>query len=92
MVVRSPMNPNTFICKRIVALPGDSVKMSFFSKTVPNGHVWLLGDNRSNSTDSREFGALPIGLIIGRVIYRVWPFSRIKKFKSEQFFKLAIKQ
>lgn len=84
VVVRSPLNPHTFICKRIVGLSGDSVRVNYFPKTVPRGHVWLQGDNKANSTDSREFGALPMGLIIGRVVYRVWPTHRMLKFTRDE--------
>lgn len=82
MVARSPLNPATLICKRIAALPGDQVKTSFFSKPVPKGHVWLLGDNTANSTDSRQLGPIPLGLVVGRVAFRVWPVSRIYRFES----------
>jgi mitochondrial inner membrane protease subunit 1 len=40
---------------------------------VPDGHVWLEGDNASNSSDSRVYGPLPMALIQGRVIARLWP-------------------
>jgi signal peptidase I len=38
--------------------------------------MFLLGDNRAESTDSREYGAIPTNLIIGRVIVRYWPLRR----------------
>lgn len=38
---------------------------------VPRGHAWLAGDNLANSTDSRHYGPVPLGLIRGRVIARV---------------------
>lgn len=41
--------------------------------TVPDGHVWLEGDNANNSSDSRSYGAVPLGLIQGRVVARIWP-------------------
>ena len=44
---------------------------------VPKGHVWLLGDNASNSTDSRTYGAVPAAMIKGRVFCRAWPPSAI---------------
>ncbi len=36
----------------------------------------VMGDNRSNSTDSRSFGPVKRNAIVGRVIYRFWPISR----------------
>lgn len=44
--------------------------------TVTNGHVTVLGDNPSESTDSRSFGPVPLDNIIGRVIYRYYPSAR----------------
>ena len=38
---------------------------------VPKGHVWLTGDNMSNSTDSRTYGPVPHALIKGKVFVRV---------------------
>ena len=35
--------------------------------------VWLQGDNLHNSTDSREYGPVPLASVLGRVIFRVWP-------------------
>jgi signal peptidase I len=40
---------------------------------VPDGHVWLEGDNPSNSSDSRHYGPVPASLIVGRVLFRIWP-------------------
>lgn len=45
---------------------------------VPRGHVWLEGDNRSNSADSRIYGPVPQGLICARALCRVWPPKEIK--------------
>lgn len=40
---------------------------------VPAGHVFLLGDNRLESVDSRNYGTVPVDDVEGRYAFRVWP-------------------
>ncbi|MDG2427819.1 MAG: signal peptidase I [Acidimicrobiales bacterium] len=47
--------------------------------TVPSDHVFVMGDNRSNSRDSRFFGPVPISSIIGRAFARFWPLGSLDR-------------
>lgn len=42
---------------------------------MPKGHCWVVGDNMPYSRDSRHFGPLPMALIKGKVIAKVFPWS-----------------
>lgn len=43
--------------------------------TVPAGEYYVMGDNRTDSEDSRYFGPIPAHLIVGKVAFVVWPLS-----------------
>ena len=45
--------------------------------TVPVVEVFLLGDNRQKSTDSRAFGSVPMAQVQGKVFFRILPVTRI---------------
>jgi signal peptidase I len=42
---------------------------------VPEGRVFVLGDNRARSIDSREFGPVAVEEVEGRVVLRLWPLG-----------------
>jgi signal peptidase I len=41
---------------------------------------FLMGDNRTNSLDSRSFGPIPAGQIVGRVVLRYWPLEQVEVY------------
>ncbi|KAI9308911.1 peptidase S24/S26A/S26B/S26C [Cunninghamella echinulata] len=79
----SPAVPGRLVLKRIIGLPGDNIcvdptvpERKYID--VPKGHVWVGGDNLSNSTDSRAYGPVAMGLIRGKAIARAWPIRMIR--------------
>jgi len=48
--------------------------------TVPAGEVFVSGDNRPNSLDSRVFGTISSNDIIGKLVIRIFPFNKAKAF------------
>lgn len=80
---------NLFIDDKLVTLSNNEGRIVYDTPTnrvwsslqtnviVPRGYYYLLGDNSTNSYDSRYYGSIPGKDILGRVAFCFWPFSRI---------------
>lgn len=79
VICKSPRAPQEYICKRVVAMEGDrvfNVRQNSFS-SIKRGHIWLEGDNKTDSVDSRSYGQVPYGLLRGRAFFVLWPLNRL---------------
>jgi signal peptidase I len=62
--------------------PGDVPSETEFDVTVPAGKLWMMGDHRSSSADSRDHlgdpggGMVPVAAVVGRVVTVWWPWDR----------------
>ena len=95
VVFHFPGDPGQEYIKRIVGLPGDSIKIldgkvyindqsidepyiaaqpRYQGKwDVPADHLFVLGDNRNNSSDSHNWGAVPMENVVGEAFFIYWP-------------------
>ncbi|HKF21832.1 MAG TPA: signal peptidase I [Candidatus Angelobacter sp.] len=102
VVFRYPRDPRKSFIKRVIALPGDTIRISYGhvyvnGKTVDEPYVpedyldtrsypetvipanayFVLGDHRSMSNDSREFGPVPRSHIYGKAVFGYWPVEKM---------------
>jgi signal peptidase I len=98
VVFHYPRDPEKSYIKRVIALPGDRLRIdrgqvwvngerlsepyvpdmyrdnrSMAEIVVPEGTYFMMGDHRSISSDSREFGPVERSLIYGKAVFVYWP-------------------
>lgn len=98
VVFHYPRDPEKSYIKRVIALPGDTLRIdhgdvwvngkrvnenyvpeeyrdskSLAEMVVPLGSYFMMGDHRSISSDSREFGPVERSLIYGKAVFVYWP-------------------
>lgn len=75
--------------------PGDAPSFPFKTVTVPAGHVWVMGDHRGDSDDSRYHtsepggGAIPENEVVGRAFMIIWPPSQLRDLPIPSTFSQA---
>jgi signal peptidase I len=106
VVFRYPRDPSKSYIKRVIGMPGDTIriergrvyvngkrlsesyvpyefvdKTSYPDITVPPHSYYVLGDHRSMSNDSREFGPVDQEYIFGKAVFVYWPMDKLGRLR-----------
>lgn len=73
-----------------VYLSHDTELQPFDPVTVPEGHLWLMGDHRDGSSDSRANGPVPIKNVVGRAFAVFWPIKSSTVADEDKQYRLKI--
>ncbi len=87
VVFRYPLDQSKFFIKRIEGVPEDVVKINGKDVTLQDGEYYVLGDNSTQSSDSRVWGTVSQNLLVGRALVRLWPFNKIGLFPGYAYAK-----
>jgi len=84
ITIYNKQNPNGFTINEPYLPPG-TVTSGSEDITLSSSSYFMMGDNRSVSYDSRSWGQLPAGNIVGLVRFRLWPLSAMHIFGAPQY-------
>jgi len=79
VVYVSPKDSTDCLIKRVIGVEGDIISSDRYKVPhllVPDGHLWLEGDNWGNSVDSNKYGPVSKGLVFGIATAVIWPPGR----------------
>lgn len=76
VIISDTAHPEGFVLDESAYLAASVVTTDMKPLTLGPDQYFVLGDNRMNSLDSRVFGPVDRGLIVGRVLFRAWPITR----------------
>ncbi|KAL4075961.1 peptidase S24/S26A/S26B/S26C [Scleroderma citrinum] len=84
--LKNPTDDGKTLIKRVVAVAGDTIKTlppyPLNEVVVPEGHIWVEGDQPFRSLDSNSFGPIPLALVDAKPCYIVWPLHRLGPLKG----------
>ncbi|KAF8546032.1 LexA/Signal peptidase [Imleria badia] len=86
--LRDPVDSRKMIVKRVIAVADDVVQtLPPYPDTevlVPEGHIWVEGDEPFRTLDSNTFGPVPLGLVDAKLSYILWPLHRAGPLKPPE--------
>ncbi|KAG9311787.1 LexA signal peptidase [Chiua virens] len=86
--LRDPIDSRKMIVKRVIAVADDVVQTlppyPNSEMRVPEGHIWVEGDEPFRTLDSNAFGPVPLGLVDAKLSYILWPLHRAGPLKPPE--------
>ena len=82
-IITGKLNPGEVQHEEYTSSPQTFPNSPESSWTLNEDEVFVLGDNRPNSVDSRIFGPITLDEIKGKVIFRIYPFEKLVNYEQK---------